>query len=54
LQRASGLTLLLVDQNIRLLSSVMNNCYVLSHGQVSGPVKADSLADLEVIEAYIG
>jgi branched-chain amino acid transport system ATP-binding protein len=54
LQQDTGLTLLLVDQNIRLLSSVMNNCYVLSHGQVSGPVKADSLRDLEVIEAYIG
>lgn len=54
LQQTTGLTLLLVDQNIRLLSSVMSQCFVLSHGQVSGPVKADSLRDLEVIEAYIG
>lgn len=53
--RASGTTVILVEQNARRALAVADYGYVLSTGEIShaGPA-ADLLADEKIIEAYLG
>ena len=52
---ADGTTVLLVEQNVKLVQSLCDSAWVLAHGQVkdSGPV-SELLSGVRVADAYLG
>lgn len=53
--RAEGLTLLIVDHNIRFLLSVVDRVQVMNHGELIAQGKPGAVvADPLVVEAYLG
>lgn len=53
--KASGMTLLIVEQNVGKALSVADRAYVLSSGNVRAMGRASELAaDPELINAYLG
>ena len=53
LNRDNGVTILLVEQNLRLIQAVAQQCYVLDKGVITARLGQEEIADAEKINAYL-
>jgi branched-chain amino acid transport system ATP-binding protein len=54
LQERSGLTILLVEQNIDFITAVSERVMVVRRGQIVGEIPRDQLSDIELVSRYAG
>lgn len=53
LNRASGLTIILVEQNIDMIRAMVERCYVMDKGRIVASLDRDDLADAEVVRRHL-
>jgi branched-chain amino acid transport system ATP-binding protein/urea transport system ATP-binding protein len=54
LQNRTGLTLVLAEQNLDFIASVVHRVLVIKRGQISGEIPVEYLNDIDIVNEYTG
>ncbi len=53
LNRATGVTIVLVEQNIDMIRAMAQRCYVMDKGRIVAELDRDALADGEAMRRHL-
>lgn len=51
--REMGLTVLMVEQNVRLIQQVSQRCYAMDKGRIVGTLSREELLDNSIVQSYL-
>jgi branched-chain amino acid transport system ATP-binding protein len=54
LRERSGLTIVLVEQNLDFIAAVSQRVLVIRRGQIGGEIPREHLSDVEIVSQYAG